>query len=149
MNIPFPQLIPIGQALIALGAAKLITRGNADVALINTRAQTALAIAAVANDISTGDVADAQTAFNGVLGDPKMDPVVATELKALAGGVIQEAMIAANIGKLQVGFSALAQAALTDFVGGLTFAANGEIAAHPLPTGGSTGQTATDSTKVG
>lgn len=133
MSLNFPRIVPLGQALVALGVAQLITKGTTDPVVINARANTALSVAGLLTDVSTGDVADAQTAFNGLLQDSNMDPVVALELKALADGAVQEAILAANINKLTAGLGEIGQAVMTDIVGGITTAANAEIAAHPLP----------------
>lgn len=133
-KLNFPNIVPLGQALVALGVAALITKGTTDPVVINARANTALQVANLLTDVSTGDVADAQTAFNGLLQDPNLDAVVALELKALADGAVQGAILAANIQKLTAGLGALGQAALNDIIGGTTTAATLEIAAHPLPT---------------
>lgn len=133
-KLNFPSIVPLGQALVALGVSLLITKGTTDPVVINARANTALATAGLLTDVSTGDVADAQQAFNDLLQDQNMDPVVALELKALADAAVQEAVLAANIGKLTAGIGALGQAALNNIIGGTTTAANAEIAAHPLPT---------------
>lgn len=132
-KLNFPNIVPIGQALVALGVAVLITKGTTDPVVINARANTALAAANILTDVSTGDVADAETAFNTLLQDPTMDPVVALELKALGAAAVQGAVLDANINKLTVGIGTVGQAVITNIVGGINTAATAEIAAHPLP----------------
>jgi len=129
------NLVPVEQALAAIITDRIIVRGSATPAQILVRSATALAYAGTLADIVAGNGAKAVQDLNGVLADPSMDPVLASELQALAGAAIQQVTIASSVSNLVPIFGAGVQAVLTNLGAGITSAANTLIAANQPPAG--------------
>ena len=117
-------LVPVEQALAAWAVDRIIMRGSPTPAVILTRANTALEVAATITDLQNGNAAQAQQDFNTVIADPTMDPVIAFELQALEAAAIQQLAVANQIGNLVPIWGATAQAIATNLVAGITTAAN-------------------------
>jgi len=127
-------IVPIEEFSAQLLAGLIIPEGQGGVAAkITARAETALAVATVLNDIVSGNAEGGLAAFTALLNDPNMDPAVAGALQNLVQLGFSQAQIASNVQKLIPLFGANAIAVLTNIAKGVTTAANLEIAKYGAP----------------